>query len=124
MELTLAEVQDLLEISRYQVSRYAKDGRLQRTRQGHYEAASLASLHPPFDRYAHMGRGRNTAEERAVWLVRAEHAFRRDLLRIVADRHRNEHRGYGRREPSPGERQDIDKAVRAYVATLAAMPER
>jgi len=122
MELTLSEVQDLLGISRYQVSRYAKDGRLQRTRQGHYDAASLANLHSPFDRYAYEGR--DIAEKRAVWLVRAKHAFRRELLRIIGARQHRRHRRPAHPSSTVDEQREVEHAVKEYVSILAAMPER
>ncbi len=122
MELSLKEVEQIVQVSRYQVSRYAKENRIQRTRQGHYDAASLAKVHPPFDRWACMGQ--DIAEERAVWLVRMEHFIRRELFQIINERHKGEHKGYGRPELSANEKREIGKAGNEFVAILAAMPDR
>ncbi|MDP6526650.1 MAG: helix-turn-helix domain-containing protein [Kiritimatiellia bacterium] len=48
MELSIQEMMDYLGVQRHQVSRYAKDGRLKRTRHGYYDSASLAELVKPF----------------------------------------------------------------------------
>ena len=117
MELTLAEVKGIMGVSRFQISRYTTDGRLRRTRQGHYEGASLANVHRPFDRYSCAGR--YIDEERAVWLVRAEYAFRRELLRIVERRHRKTYRGFGRESVTKDEREEIARTVKEYGAILA-----
>jgi hypothetical protein len=125
VELTLAEVERITGVSRYQISRYTTDGRLQRTRQGHYEGASLAHVHPPFDRFSSSDSGFvDSAEAREVWLVRAKHAFRRELVRIVEERHRKSYRGFGWEPVTDDEREEIAKAVKEYGAILAAAPER
>jgi hypothetical protein len=122
MDLTLSEIESLTSVTRYQISRYTTDGRLTRTSQGRYDAASLANLAPPFDPYA-AGRRSDRAEEKAIHLVRAEHSFRRELCRIVEDRHRDAG-DYGRHELTPAELREIDGAVKAYVAILAGRPDR
>jgi len=122
MELTLLEIEQLVGVSRYQISRYAKDGRLERTRQGHYSATTLANLHAPFNRWEHTGKDLN--EERAVWLVRAEYHFRRKLHRIMESRRRVKTQSYGLQELPAKEQGEIEADVKAYVATLAAMPEK
>ncbi len=121
MDLTLREIEQLKGISRCQISRYAKDGRLQRTRQGHYSAASLANLAPPFDRYAYRG---NFIEEKAVWLVRAEYSFRREMQAVIEKRKRANAQGYVQSPITPAELQEIDTAVKGYVGILSAMPDR
>jgi len=122
MELTLKEVEMLTCISRYQISRYAKQGRLQRTRQGHYEAASLANLCEPFRRYEYFGK--DIDEERAVWLVRNEYYFRREISKIIDNRNKGERGGYGLPELSATDKSQINKAVKEFIKTLAARPER
>lgn len=124
MELTLAEIERILSISRHQVSRYATDGRLVRTRQGHYDAASLANLHPPFDPWARQ-RGESRDEARAIWLVRAEHAFRRELRGVIARRCEAAWRpGHPRPTPAASEGAEVERSVKAYTKTLATMPDR
>jgi transcriptional regulator with XRE-family HTH domain len=119
MDLSLSEIETLKGISRCQISRYAKDGRLQRTRQGHYSAASLANLAPAFDRYACRG---NFIEERAVFLVRAEHAFQRDLMAVVQAR-RQAAGKWGPVDLTPDQQHQIDTAVKAYVSILSTRSE-
>jgi hypothetical protein len=122
MDLTLAEIEQLAGVSRYQISRYAKDGRLERTRQGHYSAVSLANLHAPFNRREHTEKDIN--EERAVWLVRAEYHFRRELHRVIKSRSRRKTQNYGRQELTAKEQDEIEADVKAYVVALAAVPEK
>jgi hypothetical protein len=120
MELSLTEIEQLKGISRYQISRYAKDGRLRRTRQGHYSAASLANLAPPFDRYQCQG---NFIEERAVWLVRSEHSFRRELMNVMHARHQAAGK-WGPVDLTSDQQREIDTAVKAYVSILSAREDR
>jgi len=122
MELSLSEVERIVQVSRYQVSRYAKDCLIKRTRQGHYDAASLAKVYPPFNKWACMGQ--DIDEERAVWLVRVQHFIHRELLKIINKRHQDEHKGYGRHDISATEKRDIDKTVNDFVAIAAALPNR
>ncbi len=119
MELNLSEIERLLSVSRYQISRYATDGRLQRVRQGHYEAASLANLAPAFDKWDYCGRYWD--EERALFLVRAGYAFRRELHSVIEARYRAAGK-WGRVDLTPDQQQEIEQAVKGYVSILAARP--
>lgn len=121
MELTLKEVESILNVSRYQISRYATDARLERTRHGHYEAASIASLAHPFERYRHT-EGDDIGESREVWLVRNVHWFRRALDKVVRGR---KEPGFWRSQPvTPEMQKDMAAAVREYRARLIRMPEQ
>ena len=112
MNITLPELEDYLSLSRHQISRYANDGRLTRTGQGQYDAASLANLATPFERFRYH---QNIDEEKALWLVREEYAFRRTLRRLIENRH------FQAGKPSmlsDAESLDIERSVAAYTAIL------
>ena len=118
MNLTLPELETYLSLSRYQIAKYAADGRLTRTGQGKYAAASLANLAEQFDRFRY---GRNAVEERAIWLIRQEHEFRRTLRRLIENRH------FAKSRPatlSDVEAATVEAAVSAYVAILKSRPDR
>ena len=114
MELTLPEVEALTGLSRCQLSRYAADGRLERTRQGHYDAASMAGI---YGRYAERERlvlqaGFYREERLDRWLSRQRVAFRRRLRVMVRRRHPET-------PLTPAEVNRIEAAATNYAACLA-----
>lgn len=83
MDLTLDETMAMLGVSRSQVSRYAADGRLVRTGQGRYDAASIGNIDRPYRQ------PRNDllreSDLRAI-ISRQRALFRGQLAAIVAKR--------------------------------------
>jgi len=114
MNITLPEIQDILRLSRCQISRYAADGRITRTSQGHYDASGLANLVDPYQREAGH---QHPAEEVAVWRVRSEFQFRRALFAVIAKRHLEKRTAP---RPDSDELSEIEGAVSKYAAILQA----
>ncbi len=112
MTLTLEEIENMTGVSRCQISRYAADGRLQRTSQGHYDASGLANLEDPYHREAgHL----HPDEEAAVWRIRSEYQFRRALFAVIAKRHLETHTAP---RPNSDELSEIEAAVSKYAVIL------
>ena len=116
MELTTAELEALLSVSRSQISRYAKDGRLTRTRPGHYAAASVANLERPF--FSVYVWRENVQKERAEWLAEREAEFRAYLHCVIAARHRERGIDENLTDAEAGE---IAEAVSGFTDILAGL---
>jgi len=117
MNITLTEIQDILRLSRAQISRYTTSGRLTRTSQGRYDAAGLANLVDPYQRQTGH---QYPDEERDIWRVRSEHSFRRSLFGVIATRHL-----ISRTAPRPDDDElcEIEKAVSDFARILKARPD-
>ena len=113
MELTLPEVEALTGLSRFQLSRYAADGRLKRTRHGHYDAASLAGIyrrHAEQERF-YLQYHRDRVDRFDRWLTRERVAFRRRLRVLVRRRHPDT-------PVTPAEVNRIEAAATNYAASI------
>ena len=101
MDLSLTEMQSILGISRYQISRYTTQGRLRRTRRGFYDSTSIAHVCRAFRPY---GGGYGCHSIKAMnWLEDMKEQFREDLA------------GMGRG------RSETEKAVALFSLELAAL---
>jgi hypothetical protein len=124
MELTTPEMEKLTNVSRYQLSRYASDGRLERTRHGHYAAESFASLASAFDVIRHKRDRGDRQEWFDHYLADCCGWFRRKLREIVQSRRvevTNPIFKYTRNLPIPeSEIAEMAAAVESFRARLVA----
>ena len=120
MELTCSEIMDLTGTTRSQVSRYSKNGKIERSSHGHYSAASLAGLERRYiPRSANLGVScLDVHEERELWLVMRKHAFRRQMEQVLKSREHPPAR------LTPKQNAEIGRAAAEYTAILSKLNQR